>query len=129
MRGRKKVEASGTVLLEEDVVDVVDDADIEVKMSFEDDANLVELVEVSEGSEGRRGRRRKRVQKAVETPEIPPTPTPPQESDAEVLEVPFSPPELQLNKPVICPECDSRFEAPLDIQVARCPVCGDNISI
>ena len=129
MRGRRKVEASGTVLLEEDVVDVVDDADIAVKTGVEDDANLVELVEVNEEFEGRRGRRRKRGQMAAEAPELPPTPILPPEPDADVPEVPFSPPELQLNKPVICSKCDSKFEAPLDIRAARCPVCGENIAL
>jgi hypothetical protein len=129
MRGRRKVEASGTVLLEEDVVDVVDDADIAVKTGAEDDVNLVELVEVNEEFEGRRSRRRKRIKMAAEAPELPSTPTLPPEPDAEVAEVPFSPPELQLNKPVICSECDSKFEAPLDIRAARCPVCGENIAL
>ncbi len=129
MRGRRKVEASGTVLLEEDVVDVVDDADIAVKTGAEDDVNLVELVEVNEEFEGRRSRRRKRIQMATEAPELPSTPTLPSEHDAEVPEVPFSPPELQLNRPVICSECNSKFEAPLDIRAARCPVCGENIAL
>jgi hypothetical protein len=129
MRGRRKIEVSGTVLLEEDVVDVVDDADIAVKTNVEDDANLVELVEVNEGPVGRQGRRRKRSQMVAEVPELPPTPIPAQEPDAEAFEVPLSPPELQLNKPVICSECDSRFEAPLDIRAARCPVCGVNIAL
>ena len=129
MRGRRKVEASGTVLLEEDVVDVVDDADIAVKTSVEDDVNLVELVEVNEEFEGRRSRRRKRIQMAAETPELPTTPPRPPEPDAEAPEAPFSPPELQLNRPVVCSECDSKFEAPLDIRAARCPVCGENIAL
>jgi hypothetical protein len=129
MRGRRKVEASGTVLLEEDVVDVVDDADIAVKTGLEDDVNLVELVEVNEEFEGRRSRRRKRIQMAAETPELPATPPLSPEPDAEVPEVPFSSPELQLNRPVICSECDSKFEAPLDIRAARCPVCGENIAL
>jgi len=100
-----------------------------VKTNVEDDANLVELVEVNEGPVGRQGRRRKRSQMVAEVPELPPTPIPAQEPDAEAFEVPLSPPELQLNKPVICSECDSRFEAPLDIRAARCPVCGVNIAL
>jgi hypothetical protein len=126
MRGRKNFQAAGTVLLEEDVVDVVDDTDIAVKTSEEDDVQLVELVEVNEGAEGRRGRRQNRDQ-ITDIPELPPMPIPPPESDVKIPEVAYPPPELQLNKPIICPECDSRFEAPLDIQATRCPVCGDNI--
>ena len=128
MRGRRSFQATGTVLLEEDVVDVVDDTDIAVKTSEEDDVQLVELVEVNEGAEGRRGRRQKRGQ-ITAVPELPPMPIPPPEPDVNIPEAAYRPPELQLNKPIICPECDSRFEAPLDIQAARCPVCGDNIAL
>ena len=128
MRGRRSFQATGTVLLEEDVVDVVDDTDIAVKTSEEDDVQLVELVEVNEGAEGRRGRRQKRGQ-ITDVPELPPMPIPPPEPDVNIREAAYRPPELQLNKPIICPECDSRFEAPLDIQAARCPVCGDNIAL
>jgi hypothetical protein len=126
MRGRRNFQAMGTVLLEEDVVDVVDDTDIAVKTSEEDDVQLVELVEVNEGAEGRRGRRQNREQ-ITDVPELPPMPIPPPEPDDKIPEAAYLPPELQLNKPIICPECDSRFEAPLDIQATRCPVCGDNI--
>ena len=126
MRGRRSFQATGTVLLEEDVVDVVDDTDIAVKTSEEDDVQLVELVEVNEGAEGRRGRRQKRGQIA-DIAELPPMPIPPPEPDDKIPESAYHPPDLQLNKPIICPECDCRFEAPLDIKAARCPICGDNI--
>ena len=129
MRGRRRVEASGTVLLEEDVVDVVDDADIAVKTSEADDAQLVELVDVTEGAAGRKGRRQRRGQ-MVEAPELSPLPMLPPEPAGEALEGTQPPPELpQLNKPVICPSCDSRFEAPLDVQTTKCPVCGESIGL
>ena len=128
MRGRRSIQATGTELLEEDVVDVVDDTDIAVKTSDEEDVQLVELVEVNEGAEGRRDRRQKRGQIA-DIPELPPMPIPPSESDDKIPESAYHPPDLQLNKPIICPECDCRFEAPLDIKAARCPICGDSIVI
>tara|TARA_B100000749_G_scaffold239844_1_gene199440 strand:- start:297 stop:1538 length:1242 start_codon:yes stop_codon:yes gene_type:complete len=128
MRGRRNFQAAGTVLLEEDVVDVVDDTDIAVKTSEEDDVQLVELVEVNEGAEGRRGRRQNRGQIA-DVLELPPMPIPTPAPDVKIPEEAFRPPDLQLNKPIICPECDSRFEAPLDIQAAKCPVCGENIAL
>ena len=128
MRGRRNFQAAGTVLLEEDVVDVVDDTDIAVKTSEEDDVQLVELVEVNEGAEGRRGRRQNRSQ-IVDVLELPPIPIPTPEPDVKIPEEASRPPDLQLNKPIICPECDSRFEAPLDIQAAKCPVCGENIAL
>ena len=128
MRGRRNFQAAGTVLLEEDVVDVVDDTDIAVKTSEEDDVQLVELVEVNEGAEGRRGRRQNRGQIA-DVLELPPMPIPTPEPDVKIPEEASRPPDLQLNKPIICPECDSRFEAPLDIQAAKCPVCGENIAL
>ena len=128
MRGRRNFQAAGTVLLEEDVVDVVDDTDIAVKTSEEDDVQLVELVEVNEGAEGRRGRRQNRGQIA-DVLELPPMPIPTPEPDVKIPEEASRPPDLQLNKPIICPECDSRFEAPLDIQAAKCPICGENIAL
>ena len=126
MRGRRSFQATGTVLLEEDVVDVVEDTDIAVKTSEEDDVQLVELVEDNEGAEGRRGRRQKRGQ-ITDIPELSPMPVPLPEPDVKIPELAHQLPDLQLNKPIICPECDCRFEAPLDIKAARCPVCGDNI--
>ncbi len=129
MRGRRRVEASGTVLLEDDVVDVVDDADIAVKTSEADDVQLVELVDVTEGAAGRKGRRQRRGQVA-EAPELPPLPMLPPEPAGEALDGTPPPPELpQLNKPVICPGCDSRFEVPLGVHITKCPVCGESIGL
>ena len=114
------------MLLEEDVVDVVDEDDIAVSTSEDEGSNLVELVELEGGAELRRGRRRKR-SRAVSVSEPPPMPAPLPEPNADAPEVPPDPPELQLNKPVVCSGCVCSFEAPLDVQVARCPVCGENI--
>jgi len=126
MRGRRSVEASGSVLLEEDVVDVVDETDIAVRTSEDEGSNLVELVELDEGAELRRGRRRRRSQ-TVPVTEMPTMPAPSSEPSADATMTTPDPPELQLNKPVVCSGCVCSFEAPLDVQVARCPVCGENI--
>ena len=128
MRRRRSVEASGSVLLEEDVVDVVDEDDIAVSTSEDEGSNLVELVELEGGAELRRGRRRKR-SRAVPVPEPPPMPAPLPEPSADAPEAPPDPPELQLNKPVVCPGCDCRFETSLDVHAAKCPVCGENIAL
>ena len=128
MRRRRSVEASGSVLLEEDVVDVVDEDDIAVSTSEDEGSNLVELVELEGGAELRRGRRQKR-SRAVPVPEPPPMPASLPEPSADAPEAPPDPPELQLNKPVVCPGCDCRFETSLDVHAAKCPVCGENIAL
>ena len=65
----------------------------------------------------------------TEAPELPPLPMLPPEPAGEILDG-SPPPELpQLNKPVICPGCDSRFEVPLDVQITKCPVCGESIGL
>ena len=128
MRRRRSVEASGSVLLEEDVVDVVDEDDLAVSTSEDEGSNLVELVELDGGAELRRGRRRKRSQ-AVPDPELSPMPAPLPEPSADAPEATPDPPEPQLNKPVVCLGCDCRFETPPDVHAAKCPVCGENIAL
>jgi len=66
----------------------------------------------------------------AEAPELPPLPILPPEPASEALEGTPTLPELpQLNKPVICPGCDSRFEVPLNVQTTKCPVCGESIGL
>jgi len=128
MRKRRSFEASGNVLLEEDVVDVVDEDDIAVSTSEDEGSNLVELVELDGGGELRRGRRRRRSQ-AAPAPEMPPMPVPLPEPSTDAPETTPDPDEPQLNKPVVCPGCDCRFETLVDVNAAKCPVCGENIAL
>ena len=112
---RSSGEASGIVMLEEDVVDVVDESDIKVIAEVRpEDPEEVELVE--------------EVVIPTPAPEIPPPtlpipemPVPESDSPADV---PAPPP---LNMPVVCPNCSSRFEIAMGNSSANCPVCDERI--
>ena len=130
MRGRRMTEASGSVLLEEDVVDVIDEDDISVTASEPDDAQIVELVDINEGAGERRERREFRSSVAT-TPEVlPPLPEPETSSAHEALPegAPAPPEMLPLNRQVMCPSCSSRFETSADVKTTKCPVCDELIA-
>ena len=41
-----------------------------------------------------------------------------------------APPELPpMNKPVICPECESRFDVAFELKMTRCPICAVRIDL
>jgi len=130
MRGRRRTEASGSVLLEEDVVDVIDEDDIAVTTSEADDAQIVELVDINEGAGERRERRELRSSVATAPEALPPLPAPETSAAHEALpEGESAPPELPpLNRPVMCPLCSSRFEVPADVKTTKCPVCDERIA-
>jgi hypothetical protein len=118
-------------MLEEDVVDVIDEDDIAVTTSEVTDAQLVELVDINEGAGDRRERRERRSQVAAAPEPLPPLPPVPAPDAPEAPpEVALVLPELPLlNRPVICPSCSSRFEAPSDVKMAKCPVCDGRIDL
>ena len=130
MRGRRRTEASGSVLLEEDVVDVIDEDDIAVTTSEADDAQIVELVDINEGAGERRERRELRSSVATAPEALPPLPAPETSTAHEALpEGAPAPSELPpLNRPVMCPSCSSRFEAPAGVKTTKCPVCDERIA-
>ena len=106
--------ASGMVILEEDVVDVVDESDIKVVAEIQPDVSEeVELVE-----------------EVIPTPvpEVSPTllnlPDSPTDQHENIPEAPAPPP---LNMPVVCPSCSSRFEVAMGNSSASCPVCDERI--
>jgi hypothetical protein len=129
--GRRKKEAEGVVILEEDVVDVIDEDDIAVEEV--DTSSIVEVVDDSENTNiSRRSRREKRAieaQIADNLPlpmdaEMPPIPT--LENGIPMPEIAGLPP---LNRPVICPDCSSRFEVSTELTVTRCPICALRINL
>ena len=106
--------ASGMVILEEDVVDVVEESDIKVVAEIQPDVSEeVELVEevilapVPEMSPA--------------TQSLPDSPT---NEEGNIPEAPAPPP---LNMPVVCPSCSSRFEIAMGNSSASCPVCDERI--
>ena len=112
---RSRSVASGVVILEEDVVDVVDESDIKVVAEIRpEDSEEVELVdEVVTPTP---------VQD-MSTPVIPLPEVPvPEEESASALPAP--PP---MNMPVICPSCSSRFEIAMGNSSVNCPVCNERI--
>ena len=137
MGGRRRKQAEGIVMLEDDVVDVIDDDDLTVKTI--DTSSIVEVVEVdAEKTSPRRERRQMRAINA-EMNEIPPPipgmiqPTTNQGRIAEPLppigEAPALPELPPMNKPVICPECGSRFDVAFELKMTRCPICAVRIDL
>ena len=137
MGGRRRKTAQGVVMLEDDVVDVIDEDDIPVETI--DTSSIVEVVGVEvDNTSPRRDRRQRRATQQEVSP-LPPavpglTQTPtndgivaeplPPMGDAPPL--PGLPP---LNKPVICPECSSRFDVAFDLKMTRCPICALRIDL
>ena len=137
MGGRRRKQAEGIVMLEDDVVDVIDDDDLTVKTI--DTSSIVEVVEVdAEKTSPRRERRQMRAINA-EMNEIPPPipgmiqPTTNQGRIAEHLppigEAPALPELPPMNKPVICPECGSRFDVAFELKMTRCQICAVRIDL
>ena len=137
MGGRRRKQAEGIVMLEDDVVDVIDEDDLTVKTI--DTSSIVEVVEAdAEKTSPRRDRRQMRAINA-EMNEIPPPipgmiqPTTNQGRIAEPLppigEAPALPELPPMNKPVICPECGSRFDVAFELKMTRCPICAARIDL
>ena len=137
MGGRRRKRAEGIVMLEDDVVDVIDEDDLTVKTI--DTSSIVEVVETdAEKTSPRQDRRQMRAINA-EMNEIPPPipgmiqPTTNQGKIAEPLppigEAPALPELPPMNKPVICPECGSRFDVAFELKMTRCPICAVRIDL
>jgi hypothetical protein len=133
MGGGRRVRAEGTLLLEEDVVEVIDDDDIPVTVV--DTSSIVELVETGPESDagGQRRQRRERRAAVADATEIRALPSMPQSPESAAVPaelppldegMPMPPGMPMLNRPVMCPECSSRFEVAADLTMTRCPICA-----
>ena len=133
MGGGRRVRAEGTLLLEEDVVEVIDDDDIPV--TAVDTSSIVELVETGPESDagGQRRQRRERRAAVADATEIGALPSIPQSPESATVPaelppldegMPMPPGMPMLNRPVMCPECSSRFEVAADLTMTRCPICA-----
>mgnify|MGYP003304224469 CR=1 FL=1 len=119
-RKRRKV-ATGNIILEDNVVDIVEPTDLEVKSSE------IELIDenIDENSNLRRQRRNSRKmsnQSDEVVMAIPPQPIalpPPVDS----LEMP------QINRTILCPDCSARFEVASGLKMIKCPICENRISL
>ena len=128
--GKSRRRVTATVILEEDVVDVIEETDIPIKSS---DVELVEEIMTPEtrGSSERRKRREYRSTGSALTnlPEIedsvsysPPIPM-------HIPPVPLPVPPGNLNRRVTCHNCNCMFEVETGLTRARCPVCGKRIEL
>ena len=126
---RKRV--TGTVILEEDVVDVIEETDIPIKSS---DVELVEETTISE-TQASTERRKRREYRSMSMPSLgnipeigdgsgysPPIP----------MHVPPSPlpaPPSGINRRVMCKSCNAIFEVESGLSRSKCPVCGERIEL
>ena len=117
-RKRRKTTV-GKIILEDNVVDIVEPTDIEIK------ASEIELVD-KELTEGASVRKERRNERKVVTPEnndqlpnMPPIfiPTP----------VDNMMPMPEINRPVMCPSCSVRFEVAMNLSMTKCPICNFRI--
>ncbi|MCP2507364.1 MAG: S8 family serine peptidase [Candidatus Thalassarchaeaceae archaeon] len=112
---KRRKKSSGTVILEEDLIEVIDDSDIKIQNI---EIDLIELVtdnkENKSSIQNRRNRRNSRT---------------PAEDEMSIYEVNVTEndniikTDLNLNKEIICSSCNARFEAPIEVSVIKCPVC------
>tara|TARA_B100000900_G_scaffold407171_1_gene419416 strand:- start:86 stop:4837 length:4752 start_codon:yes stop_codon:yes gene_type:complete len=116
---RRKV-AVGNIILEENVIDIVEPTDLEIKSSE------IELVEenLTNRSNPRKERRNNRVtnNELDDIPKISPNPIAPLHNDV-MIENP------QITKPILCPECSARFEVATGLKMIKCPICQNRISL
>ena len=136
MGGGRRRRAEGVVMLEEDVVDVIDEDDLAVDAV--DTSSIVEVVEEDSGSgTSRRERRQRRVVEAEMVEIAPPAPDmmPPPAGDTVAAplpalgDAPGLPGLPPINRPVVCPDCASRFEVAFDLKMTRCPICALRIDL
>jgi len=118
--GRKRKRTTvGNIILEDNVVDIVEPTDIEIKSSE------IELVD-SELTEGANVRKERRNERKVVIPEnnnqLPNTPPI------------FNPPAIEnmmpmpeINRPVMCPSCSVKFEVSMNLSMTKCPICDFRI--
>ncbi len=120
-RKRRKV-AYGNIILEENVVDIVEPTDIEIKSSE------IELID-SDQNDGAISRKERRNERQIEE-----LATDENRVNTPVLSMP--PPIIngmaesqQINRPVVCPDCSSRFEISVDLKMIKCPICNIRIDL
>ena len=126
--GRKRTRvATGNIVLEENVVDIVESTDIEIKSSE------IELIdEEIEETNARKQRRDSRKNTNAWNTQMQL-----QESKQELVEplqkIPLPPLGVaeipQINRPILCPECSSRFEVSMGLKMIKCPICDNRISL
>ena len=128
-KSRKKV--TGSVILEEDVVDVIEETDIPIRSS---DVELVEENSMPEtrASSDRRRRREYRSKEGsvlASLPEIggPVGISPPVPKHLPPSPIPAS--TISTNRRIACQYCESIFEVEAGVSRSKCPVCGEKIEL
>jgi DNA-directed RNA polymerase subunit RPC12/RpoP len=119
-RKRRRV-ATGNIILEENVVDIVEPTDLEIKSSE------IELIdEEMDGTSNLRKQRRNNrkisnqldervIESALQNIPLPPL--------GGIAEMP------QINRIIICPDCSARFEVSTGLKMIKCPICENRISL
>ena len=126
---RKRV--TGTVILEEDVVDVIEETDIPIKSS---DVELVEETTISE-TQASTERRKRREYRSMSMPSLGNIPeigdgsgySPPIPMHAPPSPLPAPP--SGINRRVMCKSCNAIFEVESGLSRSKCPVCGERIEL
>jgi DNA-directed RNA polymerase subunit RPC12/RpoP len=119
--GRRRRVGAGNIILEDDVVDIVEPTDLEIKSSE------IELIEekIDDPANLRKQRRNSRkISNQLSEQSIPiprqPLPLP---STGEIQEIP------QINRTILCPECSARFDVSSGLKMIKCPICESRISL
>ena len=127
MNKRRALDRESSVVMEDDVVDMIGDSDIRVGLDEVEIANHEpqESGEIS-GQDSRRARRERRTSEGQEGPisEL----SLPSPLEDEVGE-PIPPLAIAESAQVACLECGSRFQADSGVSAAKCPVCGSRVNL
>ena len=120
--GRKRRrETVGRIILEENVVDIVEPTDIEIRSS---EIELID-VELTDGASSRKERRNERqdseLPKGENKVNIPAFIIP--STVNEIVQNPLT------SHPVICSDCSSRFEVSVGLKMIKCPICNYRIDL
>ena len=125
-RKRRRV-ATGNIVLEENVVDIVDSTDIEIKSSEIEliDEDIEETNTRKQRRESRKNSNLREMKIGFEEKQ--------QELSVPPQVIPLPPSGLaempQINRQILCPECSSRFEVSMGLKMIKCPICDNRISL
>ena len=127
MGKRRSFDSESSVVMEDDVVDIIGDSDItlrtdEIEVITEDEDESKEFT----GQDSRRARRERRISNS--------------EDGVDSLELPvdsseFSDLDVSMAKPMgnsakaECVGCGSRFVVSFEVSTTRCPVCGSRVDL
>tara|TARA_B100000945_G_C20193944_1_gene508217 strand:- start:44 stop:772 length:729 start_codon:yes stop_codon:yes gene_type:complete len=124
---RRAFDSESSVVMEDDVVDIIGDSDItlrtdEVEIIIDDEEETKEFT----GQDTRRARRERR--RSTPVNEAYPLDLPADSLDFSDSDIPMAKP-TENSTHEVCIGCGSRFVVGFDVSTTKCPVCGSRVDL